>query len=80
LGEFAIGANYGIKKFMYNTLFDEKIGGTIHTALGKSYEDKQGWGRNKSAIHWDIVKDTRRKGSEVWIDNTLVVKSGKILV
>ncbi len=79
-GEFAIGANYGIKRFMYNTLFDEKIGGTIHTALGRSYEEKRGWGKNKSAIHWDIVKDTRKKGSEVWIDKKLVLKDGKILV
>jgi len=79
-GEFAIGVNYGVKRFMYNTLFDEKIGGTIHTALGRSYEDKIGWGKNTSAIHWDIVKDMRKKGSEVWIDKTLVLKDGKILV
>ncbi len=79
-GEFAIGANYNITKPMLNTLFDEKIGGTIHTALGSSYHDKKGWGKNTSAIHWDIVKDTRTKGSELWIDKKLVLKEGKILV
>ena len=80
IGELAIGANYNIKKYMYNTLFDEKMGGTIHTALGKSYEEKRGGGKNKSAIHWDIVKDTRKKGSRVYVDNKLVLKDGKILV
>ncbi len=79
-GELAFGMNYNIKNFMQNTLFDEKIGGTMHTALGRSYTDRKGLGKNVSAIHWDIVKDTRKKGSEVWIDDKLVLKEGKILV
>lgn len=80
LGEFAIGANYGIQDYMYSTLFDEKMGGTIHTALGRSYEDERGWGKNKSAIHWDIVKDMRKPGSVLTIDETVVLKDGVLLV
>jgi aminopeptidase len=80
LGEFAVGANYGVQNFMYNTLFDEKIGGTIHMALGKSYQDEKGWGKNQSAIHWDIVKDTRKKGSKVLIDGKEILVEGKIIL
>lgn len=76
LGEFAIGTNYGIKNYMKETIFDEKIGGTIHTALGRSYDDPTGWGKNKSAIHWDIVKDTRTKGSYVEVDGKKVLENG----
>ena len=65
---------------MFNTLFDEKIGGTIHLALGRAYDEKEGGGKNKSAIHWDLVKDMRKKGSKVIIDGKLVLKEGKILV
>jgi aminopeptidase len=79
-GEFAFGANFNIKKFMLNTLFDEKIGGTIHLALGKAFEEKEGGGKNQSAIHWDLVKDMRKKGSQVIIDGKSVLKEGKILV
>jgi aminopeptidase len=79
-GEFAFGANYGIQRFMLNTLFDEKIGGTIHLALGKAFEEKEGGGKNQSAIHWDLVKDMRKKGSKVMIDGKTVLKEGKLLV
>lgn len=80
VGEFAIGTNYGIKKFMNNTLFDEKIGGTIHLALGSSHVEEEGGGKNQSAIHWDLVKDTRKKGSKVIVDGKTVLKDGKILI
>ena len=80
VGEFAIGTNYGIKNFMNNTLFDEKIGGTVHLALGSSHIEKEGGGKNQSAIHWDLVKDTRKKGSKVIVDGKTVLKDGKILV
>lgn len=76
-GEFAIGANFNVQNYMYNTLFDEKIGGTIHTALGMSYSNEKGWGKNHSAIHWDIVKDMRKPGSELYIDGKLILKEGK---
>jgi aminopeptidase len=79
LGEFAIGANFNVKNYMFNTLFDEKIGGTIHMALGKAYEDEKGWGKNKSAIHWDIVKDMRLPGSKLFIDDKLVLEEGKFV-
>lgn len=81
LGEFAIGTNYGINRFMFNTLFDEKIGGTIHLALGSAYpEAEEGGGKNQSAIHWDFVKDMRKKGSQVLADGKAILKDGKILV
>lgn len=78
-GEFAIGTNYAIKRFMLNTLFDEKMGGTIHLALGKAYKEKEGGGKNESCIHWDLVKDMRKRGSKVMIDGKTVLKDGKIV-
>lgn len=80
LGEFAIGANFNIKQAMLNTLFDEKIGGTIHMALGRAYKDRRGGGENESAIHWDIVKDMRLPGSVLTIDGKVVLKEGKLLI
>lgn len=80
LGEFAIGANFKITRGMLNTLFDEKIGGTIHMALGRAYREKRGGGENESAIHWDIVKDMRTSGSVLTIDGVEVLKEGRLLV
>ncbi|MEA3355004.1 MAG: aminopeptidase [Patescibacteria group bacterium] len=80
LGEFAIGTNYGIKKPMLNTLFDEKIGGTIHLALGSAYPDKEGGGINKSAIHWDLVKSMTGKKSKVLVNNKPILINAKLLV
>jgi aminopeptidase len=77
VGEFALGTNYGIQRFTKNILFDEKIGGTIHLALGKGFPESGS--KNKSAIHWDMVCDLR-KGGEVHVDGTLFLKDGKILV
>ena len=77
LGEFGIGTNYKIKKFVKNTLFDEKIGGTIHLALGSTY--KEAGGKNKSGIHWDMILDLR-KGGELYIDGKLIQKNGKFLI
>jgi aminopeptidase len=77
VGEFAFGTNHGIQRFTKNTLFDEKIGGTIHLALGTGYPESGS--KNKSAIHWDMVCDLR-KGGEVRIDRTLFLKDGKILI
>jgi aminopeptidase len=77
VGEFAFGTNLGIQRFTKNTLFDEKIGGTIHLALGKGFIETRS--KNKSAIHWDMVCDLR-KGGEVRVDGTLFLKDGKILV
>ena len=77
VGEFAFGTNPGIQRFTKNTLFDEKIGGTIHLALGKGYPESGS--KNESAIHWDMVCDLRQ-GGEVRVDGTLFMKDGKIQV
>lgn len=73
IGEFGIGLNYGIKKFIKNILFDEKIGGTIHLAAGYAC-DIHGEG-NKSALHWDMIKELRDCG-EIYADGRLVQKNG----
>lgn len=75
-GEVAIGTNYGIKKFTKNILFDEKIGGTIHMALGDSM--MEAGGKNKSAIHWDMICDMRTDG-EIYADGQLFYKNGEFL-
>ncbi|HZR39857.1 MAG TPA: aminopeptidase [Ktedonobacteraceae bacterium] len=77
LGEFAFGNNQHITRGTKNILFDEKIGGTVHLALGASYPETGGV--NKSALHWDMVCDLRQSG-EVWVDDILFLKDGKILV
>ncbi len=77
IGEFGIGFNYGITKPVMNTLFDEKIGGSIHLALGRGY--KETLSKNESAIHWDLIKDLRRDG-EVYFDGRLAMKHGKWLI
>jgi aminopeptidase len=74
LGEVAFGTNNCIQRFMRNTLFDEKIGGTMHFALGRSYPETGGL--NKSAIHWDLVCDLRDE-SEVWVDGELFQRNGR---
>ncbi len=79
LGELGIGMNSMIKNYMKDTLFDEKIMGTMHFALGMSYEDKYGGGKNKGSIHWDLVKDLRHKGSLVTVDGKEIIKDGKVL-
>lgn len=77
IGELGIGNNYAIKRFTKNILFDEKIGGTIHIALGKGY--KKTLSKNISALHWDMIKDLRTWG-ELWFDGKLVQKNGKWLI
>jgi len=77
IGEVAIGTNYGITQFSKNMLFDEKMGGTIHMALGASYPESGGL--NKSAIHWDMVKDMKKE-AEIYADNKLFYKNGKFLI
>ncbi len=76
IGEAAIGTNYGINRFTKSMLFDEKMGGTIHMAIGRSIPESGGV--NKSAIHWDILKDMR-KDAEIYADNELFYKNGKFL-
>ena len=73
LGELGIGCNPGITRYMRNILFDEKIDGTVHLALGNAYHDLGG--TNVSSIHWDIVKDLRR-GGRIELDGTVVQENG----
>jgi aminopeptidase len=77
LGEFAIGTNDGIKKFTGEILFDEKIGGSFHMALGAGYPETGSI--NESAIHWDMVCDLRQ-GGEIRIDGDLLYKNGKFVI
>jgi aminopeptidase len=73
LGELGIGCNPGITRFMKNTLFDEKIDGTIHLALGNGLPEIGG--TNQSDIHWDIVKDLR-PGGQIYLDGEVVQENG----
>jgi aminopeptidase len=77
LGEFAIGTNTAIKQFTRNILFDEKLGGTIHMALGAAYPDTGGV--NKSAVHWDMICDTR-DGTEITADGKPFYRNGEFLI
>jgi aminopeptidase len=76
LGEIAIGTNYAIRQFTRNTLFDEKIGGTFHAALGAAYPETGG--KNKSGLHWDMVCDLRR-GGRIEVDGKVILKNGRFL-
>ena len=77
LGELGIGCNPRIQRYMKNVGFDEKIDGTVHLALGKSYTFIGGM--NESAIHWDIVKDLRSTG-RIHVDGRLVQEAGRWLL
>ncbi len=76
VGEFAIGTNFDINKFTGNILFDEKIGGTFHMALGAGYPETGS--KNKSAIHWDMICDLRTD-SEITVDGELFYKNGEFV-
>jgi len=76
LGEFAIGTNFDINKFTGNILFDEKIGGTFHMALGAGYPETGS--KNKSSIHWDMICDMRTD-SEIKVDGDLLYKNGEFV-
>jgi aminopeptidase len=77
IGEFALGTNFNITRFCNDILIDEKIGGTIHIALGRAYPECGG--KNVSSIHWDIIKDIRKDGC-VLLDGMPIVKKGNILL
>jgi aminopeptidase len=76
VGEVAFGLNYEIDRFTRNILFDEKIGGTMHLALGSAFP--QAGGINTSGLHWDMICDLREEG-EVYADGELVWKAGRFL-
>ncbi|MCB0078117.1 MAG: aminopeptidase [Anaerolineales bacterium] len=77
LGEWAIGTNYGIDRFTRNILFDEKIGGTLHVALGAGYPETGN--TNNSAVHWDMICDLR-DGAEIHVDGELFYKGGEFMI
>ncbi len=77
LGELGIGTNFGITAFTGEILLDEKIGGTVHLAVGASYPETGGV--NHSAVHWDMVCDLRR-GGRVTVDGETLVENGKLAV
>ena len=77
LGEFAVGTNEGITRFTGETLFDEKIGGSFHIALGAGLPEAGG--KNESGIHWDMVSDMRDRG-EIWVDEKLAYKDGQFVL
>ena len=76
LGEIGIGTNYGIGQASANVLFDEKLGGTVHLAIGRSY--KETGGKNDSSVHTDLVCDLREDG-ELYADGELIQKNGRFL-
>ena len=77
VGEFAIGTNEGIQKFTRQILFDEKIGGRFHMALGAGYPETGSVA--KSAIHWDMICDLR-DGGQIWVDDVLLYENGKFVI
>jgi aminopeptidase len=76
VGEFAIGTNEGIQKFTRQILFDEKIGGSFHMALGKGYPESGS--KADSAIHWDMICDLR--DGQIWVDDVLFYENGKFII
>lgn len=77
VGEIAIGTNYQIKRSTGNTLFDEKIGGSCHLAVGASIPESGG--KNHSGIHWDMVCDLK-KGGEIKADGKVIYRNGKFTI
>jgi aminopeptidase len=77
VGEFAIGTNFEIDRFSRNILFDEKIGGSFHMALGASYPETGG--KNKSMIHWDMICGMK-EDAEIQVDGDVIYKNGKFTV
>ena len=76
MGEIAIGTNYQIQEYTKNTLFDEKIGGTFHAAVGAGYPETGN--ANESGLHWDMVCDLR-PGGTITVDGQVISKDGKFL-
>ena len=76
LGEIGIGTNYNIGRASGNVLFDEKLGGTVHLAIGRSYKETGGF--NDSSVHTDLVCDLRN-GGELYADGELIQRDGKFL-
>jgi aminopeptidase len=76
VGEFAVGTNYGVQKFTKNMLFDEKMGGAIHMALGRGFA-KTNSENMDCVIHWDILKDMQSEDSKIIADGEVIYQAGK---
>ena len=76
-GEAAIGTNYRINRLTRNILYDEKIGGTIHMAIGQSY--LQSGGKNESTVHWDMISDMVN-GGKIYADSELIYENGTFII
>ena len=77
VGEVAVGCNKGITQFTRNMLFDEKIGGTVHLAIGRSYPETGG--QNESTIHWDMLCDMKN-GGQIFADDELIYEDGEFII
>ncbi|MBC6995706.1 aminopeptidase [Lewinella lacunae] len=75
-GEVAVGTNYTIDRFSKNILFDEKIGGTVHMAIGQSYA--QAGGKNESSVHWDLIADMKN-GGRIVADGKEIYRNGHFI-
>lgn len=78
IGEIAIGTNDRVQDVTGNILFDEKIGGSIHMAIGASYPETGG--KNVSGLHWDMIKGMKSEGSKIFADDVLIYENGKFLI
>jgi aminopeptidase len=76
-GEAAIGTNMNIQRMTNNILFDEKIGGTIHMAIGQSYG--QCGGKNQSSVHWDMITDMKN-GGQIFVEGEKIYENGTFLI
>ena len=76
-GEAAVGTNNGIKKFTKNMLFDEKMDGTIHMAIGAAFPEAGG--KNESGVHWDMLADMS-EGGQIYADGELIYKDGEFII
>ena len=77
IGEIAIGTNDEIQEITGNILFDEKIGGAIHMAVGASYPETGG--KNVSGLHWDLIKNMKN-GGKIYADGVLIYENGKMII
>lgn len=77
LGELGIGTNHGIQRFTRDILYDEKIGGTFHLAIGNSYPETGG--KNQSSLHWDFICDAKKE-TEIRVDGELFYRDGCFMV